>query len=182
MATGIRARGLIIVSTLALATGCKTTKPEPNIVVHIRDAETKAPLSGATAKVTDIAGDLVLDIPAETTALVHDVLLDRHGVGPPECPMGAELAASRGEDWYGLGDGALHRLVAISESGLVDPEVFDRLVGVRQERPPNARAGWLQLYQRRFPQRLAAPFPNVADGHRWLGGNALVLLSALSKK
>jgi hypothetical protein len=54
MAIGIRARWLILASAFALEGGCKTTKPEPNIAVHIRDAETKAPINGALAKVTDI--------------------------------------------------------------------------------------------------------------------------------
>jgi poly(beta-D-mannuronate) lyase len=91
----------------------------------------------------------------------------------------AEVAASRGEDWYALENGALHRLVATTHAGLVAPESFDRLVGIAQERPVNTRAGWLQLYDARFPGRLAAPHPVVAEGHRWIGGNVLELKDAL---
>lgn len=91
----------------------------------------------------------------------------------------AEVAAARGEDWYALEDGALHRLVATTHAGLLDPALFDRLASVAQERPVNARAGWLQLYEARFPGRLPAPHPNVAAGHRWIGGDALVLRGAL---
>ncbi len=93
--------------------------------------------------------------------------------------MMAEIGAARGEDWYGFNSGALHRLVALAVAGLVQPATFDALAGVAQERPISARAGWLQLYQRRFPGRLPAPLPEVADGHRWLGGNVNVLIAAL---
>ena len=94
----------------------------------------------------------------------------------------AELAASRDEDWYSFGNGALHRLAGVSMTGLADPAMFDRLAGVMQERPLNARAGWLQAYQRRFPDRVTPTLlPLVAEGHRWLGGNTLVLLSALKR-
>jgi poly(beta-D-mannuronate) lyase len=93
----------------------------------------------------------------------------------------AELAASKGEDWYALGGGALHRLVALSHRGLMDPAGFDARTGVAQERPLNARAGWLQLYDRRFPARLAPPHPVVAEGHRWLGGRVEVLSGVLGR-
>ncbi len=91
----------------------------------------------------------------------------------------AEVAASRGEDWYAFENGALHRLVAVTHAGLIGPETFDRLAGVAQERPVNTRAGWLQLYEARFPGRLVGPHPVVAEGHRWIGGNALLLKDAL---
>ncbi len=92
----------------------------------------------------------------------------------------AELAASRGEDWYALGDGALHRLVKLSHASLNDPAIFDRIARVPQERPLNTRSGWLQLYLARFPTNLNAPHPVVADGHRWIGGNAQVLSAILT--
>jgi poly(beta-D-mannuronate) lyase len=96
----------------------------------------------------------------------------------PLIPL-AELAASRGEDWYALADGALHRLVAVVHAGLRDPAPFVRATGVFQEVAANARAGWLQLYLARFPDRLAPPHPAVAMGHRWLGGSVLTLQQAL---
>ena len=91
----------------------------------------------------------------------------------------AELAAARDEDWYAFANGALHRLTHVTAAALEQPETFDRLAGVPQERPPNARAGWLQVYRKRFPQRVVPDLPSVAEGHRWLGGNVMVLLSAL---
>ena len=93
----------------------------------------------------------------------------------------AEMATKRGEDWYALGNGAVHRLVQLSASGLANPETFDRLASVPQERPINTRAGWLQVYQRRFPGRLTQSLPEVAEGHRWLGGSVTVLLAALAR-
>jgi len=84
----------------------------------------------------------------------------------------AELAAARGEDWYGRQDGALHRLIALCMKGLQDPRYFEALSGIRQEQPVNPRAGWLSLYKARFPERLpAGRLPDVPDKHRWLGGD-----------
>ena len=96
--------------------------------------------------------------------------------------MAAELGAARGEDWYGFGDGAVHRLAKVTHDGLVQPQSFDRLAGVAQERPVNGRAGWLQLYAARFPGRLSTPHPIVAEGHRWIGGSAVLLKAALARQ
>lgn len=90
-----------------------------------------------------------------------------------------ELAARRGEDWYTLGGGALHRLVATTHGGLRAPETFAAHAGVAQEKDPPTRAAWLPLYLARFPDRLPAPHPAVADGHRWLGGSSKALMAAL---
>lgn len=87
----------------------------------------------------------------------------------------AELAALSGEDWYALAGGVLHRLVARTASGLAAPETFDALAGVAQERPPGAGAGWLWLYEARFPGRLPQPLPLVPRNHRWLGGDVSLL-------
>ena len=94
----------------------------------------------------------------------------------------AELAASRAEDWYALGNGALHRLVAVSVEGLRTPEIFDRLSGHAQERPPGTGSGWLTLYAARFPDRLKGPLPIVTPRHRWLGGDVDVLSAALVRR
>jgi poly(beta-D-mannuronate) lyase len=93
----------------------------------------------------------------------------------------AELGAAKGEDWYGLESGALHKLVATTTAGLAAPETFDDIVGEKQERPVNTRAGWLQAYQNRFPDKLTEPLPKVAETHRWIGGKIAVLLLALSR-
>ncbi len=91
----------------------------------------------------------------------------------------AELGASKGEDWYALNNGALHRLVAKTTAGLADPKTFEAAAGVAQELPPRSGAGWVALYVARFPDRLKS---NVAQspGHRWLGGDAGILKQALT--
>jgi poly(beta-D-mannuronate) lyase len=91
----------------------------------------------------------------------------------------AELGAARREDWYALSDGALHRLVRAVHAGLKDPAPFATASGATQETPANARAGWLQLYEARFPGRLVPPHPDVAEGNRWIGGHALLLRDVL---
>ena len=91
----------------------------------------------------------------------------------------AELAAVRGEDWYAFGNGALHRLTAVTLKGIGDPTIFDRLAGIAQERPPKPGAGWLALYLRRFPDRVPSPVPAMPTGQRWLGGDVMLLRQAL---
>jgi poly(beta-D-mannuronate) lyase len=90
----------------------------------------------------------------------------------------AELGRARGEDWYALNNGALHRLVAVTRTGLADPKIFNAFAGVPQERPVKTGAGWLPLYMARFPDR-AGPDIAMATGHRWLGGDALLLVKAV---
>lgn len=93
----------------------------------------------------------------------------------------AELAAARGEDWYAVGDGALHRLVARTADGLRNPSVFDKLAGVTQQRPFKPGYGWAWLYRERhfgrMPDRIEQPI-----GHRWIGGDVDVLMRVLTRK
>lgn len=135
----------------------------------------------ARAIMRDAARDIAADgtLPAELSR--GQRALHYHVFALTPLVAMAELAASRGEDWYAIGNGALHRLADASLAGLQSPEKFDRLSGVAQERPINARAGWLQLYQQRFPDRVSGPLPKVADNHRWLGGNVMVLSIALRR-
>jgi poly(beta-D-mannuronate) lyase len=91
----------------------------------------------------------------------------------------AELGASRGEDWYALSNGALHRLVGVTMKGLLDPDPFSTLAGEPQEIPVEPGAGWLQLYGWRFPERLVDNLPDVPLGHRWLGGDTTILAQTL---
>jgi poly(beta-D-mannuronate) lyase len=87
----------------------------------------------------------------------------------------AELAVSKSEDFYALGDGALHRLVATTVAGLNDASVFDKRAGVAQERPVKPSAGWIALYRARFPERVKVAPPQPSS-HRWLGGDVGVLM------
>jgi len=140
---------------------------------------------GATALATDsqrhwamaraIMGDAAKDIGADGT-LAYEMArkgraLHYHAFAAMALVTLAELAASRGQDWYGLQAGALHRLVALTVRGLQQPQLFRKLSGYRQSRPIKAGAGWLLLYAARFPDRLAAPLPAMKYGHRWLGGD-----------
>jgi poly(beta-D-mannuronate) lyase len=98
----------------------------------------------------------------------------------------AEMAMRRGEDWYARGDGAVHRLVAVSTRGLIQPEMFEPIAGKAQERPVNVRAGWLTLYRARFPDRLSGlvsglVLPVVPDRNRWLGGDVKLLMQAIDR-
>ena len=93
----------------------------------------------------------------------------------------AELGASRGEDFYAFGDGALHRLTAKTAAGLADPAVFDTLAGIKQEQPVKSGAGWAALYRAHFPDRLK-DLPQQASHHRWLGGDVAVLSQVLTAK
>lgn len=91
----------------------------------------------------------------------------------------AEIAAARGEDWYQLKDGALHRLVKATADGLADPAIFDKLAGVPQQRPVKNGYGWSYLYRERFFARMPRKI-DQAIGHRYLGGRADVLKRALA--
>ena len=87
----------------------------------------------------------------------------------------AEVSSKGGVNGFEINGGAMHRLVALTAQGLADPTVFDRLAGTPQERPVKAFAGWLPLY------RTHHDGPNIAmlTGHRWLGGDVLLLQKAL---
>jgi poly(beta-D-mannuronate) lyase len=91
----------------------------------------------------------------------------------------AELARSRGEDWYGLSDNALHRLAMLTMTGLASPTGFAGVAGAPQQEPVNPGAGWLTLYKLRFAGRIPVGVPESAPGHRWLGGDTRLLLQAV---
>lgn len=125
----------------------------------------------------DVTGDgtLPLELAREGRALHY------HAFALMPLVTLAELGASRGEDWYALNDGALHRLVAKTADGLNDPAIFDKLAGVAQQRPVNSGAGWVELYNQRFMGRMAHK-PEQLAVHRWLGGNVGVLSKVLQKQ
>lgn len=93
----------------------------------------------------------------------------------------AEMAAAKGEDWYALRDGALHRLVKVTADGVRDPAAFDHLAGVAQQRPVKSGYGWANPYRDRFfdrmPEKIDQPI-----GHRWLGGDVDVLGQVLKDR
>jgi poly(beta-D-mannuronate) lyase len=150
---------------------------------------------GATAIATDsdrhwqvargIMADAVRDIAADGTLAME---LERggrallyHTFSAMPLVMLAELAHARGEDWYALGDGALHRLVAVTVKGMAAPSVFEARVSLPQDQAPWSGAVWLHPYAARFPARAAGvPLAEVKAGHRWLGGDVMLLSSALA--
>lgn len=93
----------------------------------------------------------------------------------------AEMAAMRGDDWYALQNGALHRFIVKTAQGLGNPQPFADAARVAQAQPVNPRVAWTQLYARRFPGRLAEPLPQMGTRHRWIGGDAFLLMDALEK-
>lgn len=69
--------------------------------------------------------------------------------------MLAEIGAQRGEDWYAMEDGALHRLVGFVLRGQRDPETVRSISGATPDQVMTAnRLAWLPLYARRFPARV----------------------------
>jgi poly(beta-D-mannuronate) lyase len=151
---------------------------------------------GATAMAVDsdrhwaeaglVMDSAVRDIRADGT-LAHELerrsrALHYHAFAAMPLVVLAELAAARGEDWYALGDGALHRLVRATVDGLADPERFRALAGEPQERPSRAGAGWIRLYAARFPHRLGTTPADAPQGHRWLGGDVGGLREALPRR
>ena len=125
----------------------------------------------------DIAADgtLPLELARQGRALHY------HAFALEPLVLLAEIAATRGEDWYALNDGALHRLVAKTAEGLRDPAVFDKLAGIAQQRPVKSGYGWASLYRERhfgrMPDKIEQPI-----GHRWLGGDVDVLMRVAGQK
>jgi poly(beta-D-mannuronate) lyase len=73
----------------------------------------------------------------------------------------AEFGEANGIDLYAHDNGALHRLVNASVRGLVDPTLFERATGVKQEipaRPSGDQIGWAPPYLRRFPDPVLKSF------------------------
>jgi poly(beta-D-mannuronate) lyase len=119
----------------------------------------------------DIAADGSLPLELERKARA----LHYHAFAAMALVPLAELARSRGEDWYTLGDGALDRLVDLTARGLADPAVFDRLAGTPQERTVKPGAGWLPLYTLTRGELHPVPSTPMTVAHRWLGGDVLLL-------
>lgn len=131
-----------------------------------------------------IMADAARDIAADGT-LPHELerqgrALHYHAFSVMPLVTLAELGVSRGEDWYALNGGALHRLVSKTAEGLAEPAIFDKLAGATQERPVKTFAGWLSLYRARFPGRLKTDLDQPSS-HRWFGGDVSVLRRALAK-
>jgi poly(beta-D-mannuronate) lyase len=107
--------------------------------------------------------------------------LDYHSYALAPLIMAAELAALRGEDWYGQQDGAIHRLVARVLSGLRDPKSFATLAGETSvDVPGGGILGWLAFYRLRFPDRVDGA-PSGPFRYPWLGGDLTLTAKAWVK-
>jgi poly(beta-D-mannuronate) lyase len=96
--------------------------------------------------------------------------------------MAAELAALRGEDWYGDENGAIHRLAARVLAGLHDPKAFAALAGEASvDVPRGGLLGWLAFYRTRFPDRVDNA-PNGPFRYPWLGGDLTLTAKVWLKK
>ena len=107
--------------------------------------------------------------------------LHYHAFSATPLVMLAEMGAARGEDWYGFGDGALHRLVELTVAGLRNPSLFDRLAEQPQQSSSKcAWTLWLPLYDQRFPGRISLEgVPKMTAEHHWLGGDVMLLRNLL---
>ncbi len=109
--------------------------------------------------------------------------LHYHAFSATPLVMLAEMGAARGENWYGLGDGALHRLVALTVAGLRDPSLFARLT--EQPQQSSSKCAWtfsLALYDQRFPERISFEgVPKMTRDHHWAGGDVMILRGLLTE-
>ncbi len=79
-----------------------------------------------------------------------------------------------------LGNGALHRLAAVTLAGTATPDLFEQIAGAEQDDATRPGAGWYHLYRPAFPTRQGQDRQHPR-GHRWLGGDAGVLRDVLAK-
>jgi poly(beta-D-mannuronate) lyase len=152
------------VGAVGTATGAKR---------HLDDARTI--YEGA---MTDIRPDGTLSF---ALARRHKALIYlNHALAP--LVMLAELAAMRGEDWYSIDHGAIHRLAARTLDGLRDPGGFADIAGVSSvDVPRGDDLGWLAFYRRRFPARVrGAPRGPFRDP--WMGGDLTAMAKAWVKR
>ncbi|GGA66302.1 hypothetical protein GCM10011507_17300 [Edaphobacter acidisoli] len=86
----------------------------------------------------------------------------------------AELGMSNGVDLYAVNGGALKHLVRVSMAGMVDPTLFEKATGVKQEMgsPSNERIGWAESFNRRFPDPVITKLLSECKdkGYMYLGG------------
>jgi len=67
--------------------------------------------------------------------------------------MIAEIGAANGVALYAESDGALHRLVARTVDGMMDPTSFERAARAKQEQPPRGgELAWAEAYLKRFSE------------------------------
>jgi poly(beta-D-mannuronate) lyase len=148
---------------------------------------------GASAAATGHAGHWALAAETYREAMRHiepdgslpketaraGMALHYHAFSLQPLLMLAELAARRGENWYGRESGAIHRLAAFVQEGFENPAKAAKLAGAEQKPLGRFQMGWMPFYERRFPGRLPIA-ARVAQSDIWFemtGGN----MSALAR-
>jgi len=130
------------------------------------------------AAMTDIGPDGTLSMELAR----RQKALDYHNYALAPLVMAAELAALRGEDWYGREDGAIHRLAARVLAGLRDPKAFAVLANEPSvDVPRGGLLGWLAFYRVRFPDRVDGA-PSGPFRYPWLGGDVTATAKAWLKR
>ncbi len=115
-------------------------------------------------------GTLQLELARQKKALWY------HGFALAPLVVLAEIAAARGEDWYAMNGGALHRLVERTLDGISHPESFERLSGYPQDGFERGELsgdilGWIEPYARRFPDKDLATWRGTRRRYIELGGD-----------
>jgi poly(beta-D-mannuronate) lyase len=133
----------------------------------------------ATGEITP-EGMLPLEVQRGSRALGY------HAMSLDALTMLAALAEANGRHPWDEAGGALHRLVATTARGYLDPQMFARASGSPQE--DNAAfasyyLSWAELYRARFAgQRPMPDIDKILDahrpvGHRFLGGNVTLMIA-----
>jgi poly(beta-D-mannuronate) lyase len=120
-------------------------------------------------------------LPKETARA--SMALHYHAFSLTPLLMLAELGARRGEDWYAMRQGAIHRLAAFTYEGVANPGRAAKLAGAEQKPMGKFQLGWLPFYEKRFPGRLSKAKEHLASDI-WLtmaGGNMTALARAWIK-
>jgi poly(beta-D-mannuronate) lyase len=152
------------IGATALATGDDTMWPTARAIMQ-----------DATAAIA-ANGTLPLELARQARALHY------HAFALMPLTALAELARSRGEDWYAFNNGALQRLVDVTVDGLLSPGTFKRFSGFDQEEPVDRQYGWLPLYRLQRPGAFPQTALEMPAGHAWLGGNVLLLNRRLAAR
>lgn len=88
--------------------------------------------------------------------------------------MLAELGLANDVDLYAVNGGALKHLVRVSAEGMVDPALFEKGAGIKQEvqSPSGESIGWMEPFNRRFPDAVIAKLLGECrnKGYMYLGG------------
>jgi poly(beta-D-mannuronate) lyase len=130
------------------------------------------------AAMTDIQPDGTLPMELARRAQA----LDYTNLALAPLVMTAELAALRGEDWYGQENGAIHRLAARVLAGVRDPKGFAALAHEPAvDVPRGGLLGWLAFYRVRFPDKIDGA-PSGPFHYDWLGGDMILTAKAWLKR